>query len=108
GERAVAHRRVLEAAGLPPMAALATDRDPLAPGDAVAYALAAAAEALADAGLADEERSGAAAASGVERDPIEPERVAVSVGTTLGEIAPWLDVVRGRPQARDRARAFTW
>src|SRR5205814_1580447 len=92
GKRAMARRAELEEAGLPPTAALVPDRDPRAPGDAIRFALDAVAEALADAGLAGAD--GLLQRSNARNHAIDPERVAVSVGTTLGGIAPWLDVVR--------------
>jgi 3-oxoacyl-[acyl-carrier-protein] synthase II len=77
GRRAVAHRPALAEAGLPSTVALVPGGDPLAPGDrAVPLALAAAAEAVADAGGVD-----------------GGERLAVFLGTTLGAIADWLPMV---------------
>ena len=81
GRRAMRRIEALAAAGLPSLVALEPGGDPLAPGErAVAMALWAAAEAVADAG-------------GVEAG----EALGVSVGTTLGGIGGFLDTVRGQP-----------
>lgn len=79
GQRAVRRIEALAAAGLPPVVSAVPGTDVLAPGDrAVGYALAAATEAVREAG-------------GVTSG----EHLAVAVGTTLGGIGDWLGVVRG-------------
>lgn len=79
GASAVRHHPDLEAAGLPAWVSVVPGEDPLAPGDrSCRYALAAAAEAVADAG-------------GVTPG----DALAVVVGTTLGGLGAWLPVARG-------------
>ncbi len=89
GRRAMRSFAALAEAGLPSLLAVSPGEDPLAPGDrATPQALAAAAEAVADAG-------GVTAGAGL----------GVAVGTTLGGIGAWLDVLRERAPS---AQGWTW
>ncbi|MSP59546.1 MAG: beta-ketoacyl-[acyl-carrier-protein] synthase family protein [Myxococcales bacterium] len=89
GRSAIRPAPSLAAAGIAEVASYLPGEDPLAPGErAIPMALAAAAEAVADAGGVS---SGA--------------RLAVALGTTLGGIGAFLDVVRGESPS---ARGWGW